>query len=131
MGDFGVIILILTKKSNRQETVPPKKSHPALLLHVDAFFARIKKKGKGNGEMDFKKAVRKSARQTFGIGIGSWVGTVLGWTLVNWRRGELSAAGFGWCALGCSIGCFLVAAIFFAWKLIAAVQKEKAVEEEE
>lgn len=100
-------------------------------MHVNAFFARIKKKGKGNGEMDFKKAVRKSARQTFGIGIGSWVGTVLGWTLVNWRRGELSAAGFGWCALGCSIGCFLVAAIFFAWKLIAAVQKEKAVEEEE
>ena len=131
MGDFGVIILILTKKSNRQETVPPQKEPSGSFLHVNAYFARIKKKGKGSEEMDFKKAVRKAARQTFGIGIGSWVGTVLGWTLVNWRQGTLSAAGFGWCALGCSIGCFLVDAIFFAWKLIAAVQKEKAVEEEE
>ncbi|MGN0625152.1 MAG: hypothetical protein ACI4I8_02700 [Oscillospiraceae bacterium] len=44
--------------------------------------------------------------------IGSWVGAVLGITLANWQRGEVSAAGFGWTVLGCGIGSLLVSAVF-------------------
>ena len=39
--------------------------------------------------MERKKLVRSILGQVLGIGIGSWVGTVLGVTLANWQRGRI------------------------------------------